>query len=286
MITSAGTSAIASAAQTMGGTGASAPRPTTPAGTAADQKLQQMRDAVVKLKTVGDSAKAARSGAAMAKLEALKQRLKMLMMMGGDPKTVARQAAQIAKEIGEAAKEYAAAGGGTPVPVPTAAPQVAPAAAGDAAAAGVPQATDGANDGATPTPAPTPAPGAAPSGTPSAGPDPKTDPKTDPASAAKPSAKTTASAGPSAPDPVLAEAKTLAARAKALLKAAIERAKREHADPAEFKDDQDNVDAADKDLDDAARTLSAADTSASYSASGESVAAPATDAAPSVSVRA
>jgi hypothetical protein len=284
MITSAGTSAIASAAQTMGAIGASAPQPATPAGTpAADQKLQQMRDAVAKLKTVGDSAKAARSGAAMAKLEALKQRLKMLMMMGGDPKTVARQAAQIAKEIGEAATEYAAAGGGTPAPVPTAAPQVAtaPAAAPNAAADDPPPTTGGANE-AAPMPAPTPAPGAASSGTPPAG----ADPKTEPASAAKPGAKTTASAGPSAPDPVLAEAKTLAARAKALLKAAIERAKREHADPTEFKDDQDKMNAADKDIDDAARTLSGADASASYSASGESVAAPATDAAPSVSVRA
>jgi hypothetical protein len=45
------------------------------------------------------------------------------------------------------------------------------------------------------------------------------------------------------------------------------------------------MNAADKDIDDAARTLSAADASASYSASGVSVAAPATDAAPSVSVR-
>ncbi|HEV7383289.1 MAG TPA: hypothetical protein VGN89_00310, partial [Phenylobacterium sp.] len=106
------------------------------------------------------------------------------------------------------------------------------------------------------------------------------------ASAVKPSAKTAASTGPSAPDPVIAEAKTLAATAKALLKAAIERAKREHADPADLKDAQDKMNAADKDVDDAARTLSAADTSASYSASGESVAAPATDAAPSVSVQA
>jgi hypothetical protein len=280
MITSTGPSAIGSAAQATGSLGASAPQSATPASTAAaDQKLQQMRDAVVKLKTVGDSAKAARSGAAMARLEALKQRLKMLMMMGGDPKMVARQAAQIAKEIGEAAKEYAAAGGGTPAP--TAAPQAsAPAAAAGAAAGDAPQTTEGANDAATATPGG--APGSAPSGTPLTG----ADSKTDPASAAKPSAKTAASTGPSAPDPVLAEAKTLAARAKALLKAAIERAKREHADPAEFKDDQDKVNAADKDIDDAARTLSAADTSASYSASGESVAAPATDAAPSVSVQA
>ena len=283
MITSAGISAIGSAAQATGGLGASIPQPAAPANTAAaDQKLQQMRDAVVKLKTVGDSARAARSGAAMARLEALKQRLKMLMMMGGDPKTVARQAAQIAKEIGEAAKEYAAAGGGTPAPTPTASPQASAAAATapGAQATDAAQAADGANDAATATPGG--ATGAPPNGTLPAG----ADTKTDPESAAKPSAKTTASAGPSAPDPVLAEAKTLAARAKALLKAAIERAKREHADPAEFKDDQEKVDAADKDLDDAARTLSAADTSASYSASGESVAAPATDAAPSVSVRA
>lgn len=281
MITSVGTSAIA--LQAMGGIGASAPQPGAPAGAAvADQKLQQMRDAVAKLKTVGDSAKAARSGAAMAKLEALKQRLKMLMMMGGDPKTVARQAAQIAKEIGDAAKEYAAASGGTPppTPTPTASPQVALTAAGDAAAPGsaaadAPQATDVTNDAATPTP------GAAPSGTSPAHADPKTDPKP----AAKPGAKTVAPTGPSAPDPVIAEAKTLAARAKALLKAAIERAKREHTDATEFKDDQDKVNAAEKDVDDAARTLSAADTSASYSASGESVAAPATEGAPSVSVQ-
>jgi hypothetical protein len=236
-----------------------------------------MRDAVVKLQTVGDSAKAARSGAAMAKLEALKQRLKMLLMMGGDPKTVARQAAQIAKEIGEAAKEYAAAGGGTPTPVPTAAPQApAPAAATGASAADAPKTTDKASNATTPTP------GATPSDDPSAG----AGPTTDPASAAKPSATTTASPGPSAPDPVIGEAKTLAARAKALFKAAIERAKREHADPAELKDDQDKVNAADKDIDDAARTLSAADAPASYSASGQAVAAPATDAAPSVSFQA
>jgi hypothetical protein len=274
MITAAGTSTMASATQAAGGLGSSAPQPTAPADTtAADQKLQQMRDAVVKLKTVGDSAKAARSGAAMAKLEALKQRLKMLMMMGGDPKTVARQAAQIAKEIGEAAKEYAAAGG-TPGPTPTAAPQTPP--PPGASADDAPQTTDGANNAATPTP------GAAPNGDPADG----ADPKTDPAAAAKPGANTAAPAGLSAPDPVIAEAKTLAARAKAMLKAAIERAKREHADPAELKDDQDKMNAADKDIDDAARTLSAADASASYSASGQAVAAPAADASPSVSVQA
>nr|MEA2797210.1 colicin import rane protein [Phenylobacterium sp.] len=282
MIMAAGTSAIATGAQATGGIGASASQTTLSAAApvdtaAADQKLQRMRDAVVKLKTVGDSAKAARSGAAMAKLEALKQRLKMLMMMGGDPKAVARQAAQIAKEIGEAAKEYAAAGGGTPAPTPTAAQQTsAPAAAPGATAGDTPQTADDASDAATQTP------GAARNGDPSAG----AGPKTDPASAARPGAKTAASTGPSAPDPVIAEAKTLAARAKALLKAAIERAKREHADPADLKAAQDKLNAADKDIDDAARTLAAADTPTSYSASGQGVAAPAADAATSVSVQA
>jgi hypothetical protein len=142
-----------------------------------------------------------------------------------------------------------------------------------APAADTPQTTDGANDAATSTP------GAAPNASPSAG----ADPTTEPASAAKPSATTTASPGPSAPDPVIGEAKALAARARALLKAAIERAKREH---AELKDDQDKINTADKDIDDAARTLSAADKPASYSALGQGVAAPTTDAAPSVSVQA
>ena len=288
MITAPSTSAIAAAAQSTGGLGppvqkaASATHAANPATPSpSDQKLQQARDALVKLKAVRGSAQASRSDAARAKLEALKQRLKMLMMMGGDPKTVARQAAQIAKEIGQAAKEYAAAGGGASAATAAQTPAMPPAAAAspdtaNPAAPGDDRADDSLAAADAAAGAETPTPGAAPDS-----------PKTDPASPAKPGTKTVAAPGLSAPDPVIAEAKTLAARAKALLKAAIERAKREHADPAELKDDQDKMNVAEKDIDDAARTVSAAaDTSASYSASGEGVAAQPSDGAPTLSVQA
>src|ERR1700744_6310031 len=54
----------------------------------------------------GDAARQA----AKEKLARLKAQLASLMMMGGDPKFRAEKAAEIAKEIGKAAKEYASAG--------------------------------------------------------------------------------------------------------------------------------------------------------------------------------
>ena len=51
--------------------------------------------------------------AALEKLALLKAKLKYLMLVGGDPATRARQAAEIAKEIGRTAREYASAGGGS-----------------------------------------------------------------------------------------------------------------------------------------------------------------------------
>src|ERR1700743_226489 len=68
---------------------------------------------VRRLQPTSPSPQASPSALAKAKLQALQQRLKMLMLMGGDPKTVAKEAAQIAKEIGQAAKAYADAAGGS-----------------------------------------------------------------------------------------------------------------------------------------------------------------------------
>ena len=64
---------------------------------APDQFASQRRDAIRK--------------AALEKLAQLKAKLKSLMMFGGDPKTRAKMAADIAKEIGKAARDYASAGG-------------------------------------------------------------------------------------------------------------------------------------------------------------------------------
>ncbi len=251
------------------------------AAAAADKKLAGMREAVAKLKTLGNTAKSTGSEIARQKLEALKQRLKMLMMMGGDPKAVAREAAQIAKEIGQAAKDYAASAGGAPAAGADATPP--PETAADANA---PVAKPTA-EGATPekpdeNPLATTTAGAKAADPPLLG-----APKADGASRDKATVKTgaPAPAGPSGPDPVITEAKLLAAQAKAILKAALERAKHQHADPAELKEDQDKMNAADKDVADAAKAVAAADAPTAYSASGQGVDTP-SSAEPAVSVRA
>jgi hypothetical protein len=244
-----------------------------------------MREAVAKLKTLGDTAKSTGSEIARQKLEALKQRLKMLMMMGGDPKAVAREAAQIAKEIGQAAKDYAGSAGGASADTTTANADATPPPE-TAADANAPAATPPA-DGSTPekpreSPLATTTAAAKAADPPVLG-----APKPDGASRDKAAAKTgaPAPAGPSGPDPVITEAKLLAAQAKAILKAALERAKRQHADPAELKQDQDKMNAADKDVADAAKAVAAADAPTAYSASGQGVDAP-SSAQPTVSVRA
>jgi hypothetical protein len=63
-------------------------------------QLQQMHSAMA----------SDRKGAAKQKLDQAKAKLQMLRMFSGDPKALARQAKQIAQEIREAAKDYAAAG--------------------------------------------------------------------------------------------------------------------------------------------------------------------------------
>ncbi len=75
------------------------------------QQLQNASQAVKTLGQQGSSASDGAKGAAMQKLDALKAQLKALMMLGGDPKERALEAAAIAKEIAAAARAYAQAGG-------------------------------------------------------------------------------------------------------------------------------------------------------------------------------
>src|ERR1700760_1696204 len=117
MVTSVSSSSVtllAQAAATVK-SAASTPAPETAAEQAADASLQAMKDTVVKLKADASSNSGSATSASMAKakLQALQQRLKMLMLMGGDPKQVAKESAQIAKQIGAAAKAYADASGGS-----------------------------------------------------------------------------------------------------------------------------------------------------------------------------
>jgi hypothetical protein len=85
---------------------------------------------------------------------------------------------------------------------------------------------------------------------------------------------------------VLEEAKQLAAKAKAILKAAIARAKLQHADPMELKDDENKMSAAEKAIRDAEKALGSDAAPSGYAADGQALATPAAEPAPSVSVRA
>jgi hypothetical protein len=78
----------------------------------AAEALQRSREALNSLKQANASQGQQRKAAAKAKVERLKKELENLRLMsGGDPKAVARRAAQISRELAVAAKEYAAGSG-------------------------------------------------------------------------------------------------------------------------------------------------------------------------------
>ncbi len=82
--------------------------PVSPADQASADKLQAARRALSTLQQVKSSMAHSGKDAAQQKLAWLKARLKNLMLLGGDPKSRAREAAAIAKEIANAARDYAA----------------------------------------------------------------------------------------------------------------------------------------------------------------------------------
>lgn len=98
---------------------------------AQEAKLREARAASDALKARSDEASETRKAAARQTIERLKARLQMLRSMAGvDPEGVARLAAQLARELGQAVKAYAAAGGNASGMSATG---VAPAASADAA---------------------------------------------------------------------------------------------------------------------------------------------------------
>jgi len=90
----------------------------SPADQASADKLQAAKRALSTLQQVKSSMAHSGKDAAQQKLAWLKARLKNLMLLGGDPKSRAREAAAIAKEIANAARDYAA-GGASAAPAPT-----------------------------------------------------------------------------------------------------------------------------------------------------------------------
>lgn len=83
-----------------------------------EQRTAQGLDAINKLEAAKVDVKKQRKEQAKLRLEQLKQRLRMLKMFGASSKTVARLAAQLAREIGAAVRAYAGNdGGGSATPV-------------------------------------------------------------------------------------------------------------------------------------------------------------------------
>ena len=273
----------------VGGDARPAAPPSTFDAAAADKQLQSLKDAVVKLDVVVKSAGSAGADIARQKLEALKERLKMLMMMGGDPKTVAKEAAQIAKEIGEAAKDYAAASGAQGGADSGAAAE----AAGDTAAAQQDAASAAGAAASQPSDPPDPgskgASGQAAGTADPAKPDPSkasADPDPPKATQPQPAPEPTTAPAPSSsdkshlPDPVIETARVLEASAQAIAKAALQKLKAQHKHNPDARKEADQLDQGQKDFDAAAKHVygdtgePSGDPSAGYSAQAQPVATP------------
>ena len=98
------------------------------------EQRDEARQAIDTLKQTKVNAGDQRKQIAKEKLELIKRALQSLRMMGGDPKTLAKEGARLARELAAAVKEYAAAGGTGATGAVAGGPQAA--AAGPASADG------------------------------------------------------------------------------------------------------------------------------------------------------
>ena len=79
----------------------------------ADALKKNLADAgqvIAQLRSGKSKAAQSRKAAAVEKIKRIKEEIKMLMAMGGDPKMIARQIARLSKDLAAAAREYASAG--------------------------------------------------------------------------------------------------------------------------------------------------------------------------------
>jgi hypothetical protein len=73
------------------------------------KQLDDAKQVIAQLRTGKSNARQSRKTDAAEKIKRIQEQIKMLKLMGGDPKMIARQIAQLARELGSAAREYAAA---------------------------------------------------------------------------------------------------------------------------------------------------------------------------------
>lgn len=75
------------------------------------KRLQDGKQTIDQLRSGKARAGESRKAAAREKIERIKEQIKMLKTMGGDPKAVAKQIARLAKELAAASREYASGAG-------------------------------------------------------------------------------------------------------------------------------------------------------------------------------
>lgn len=128
------------------------------------ERLKAMKAAVEVVRSQPEEAAAARKAAARAKVDQIRERIRLLALSGGiDPGATARQAAQLARELGQAVRDYVDAGGKEKLASSPAVPSQASATteetrpAGDSNSAGKAEADPADGEGKAPSTA-TPAP--------------------------------------------------------------------------------------------------------------------------------
>jgi len=81
---------------------------------ALEKQLADDKQVIAQLLSGKDRMSASAKAAAAEKVKRIKEEIKMLLMMGGDPKVIARRIAQLAKNLAAAAREYAAGASSLP----------------------------------------------------------------------------------------------------------------------------------------------------------------------------
>ncbi len=76
------------------------------------RQLEDSKSVLAQMEAMKRNMRQAPKADAAQRVARIKEEIRMLKMMGGDPKTVARRIAHLARELGQAAKAYAAAGSG------------------------------------------------------------------------------------------------------------------------------------------------------------------------------
>lgn len=89
------------------------------AAKAAEEKRQRTDELLRMLSQRKSDVARERKAAAAQKVERLKRELELLRLFSGDPKSIARQAARIARDLGAAAQDYSRASGGADLGAPT-----------------------------------------------------------------------------------------------------------------------------------------------------------------------